>query len=142
MEAIFQSSTDVRNNFSSTMDKAIYERPQFIKRTRDHAVLLSTDILSFVLSGMLLHYSVAKEKDGSFVLSCTEIDDIIASGKTEDDAKEDMADQLQEYTDEYYEEFALYSRAPNRKDHLPYVLKILSLRSKDKIKEMLYAEVV
>ena len=127
MDAIYQSSTDVRNNFSSTIDKAIYERPQFIKRTRDYAVLLSTDILSSVLSGMRLHYNIAKEEDGTFVLSCIEMDDIIACGKTEDDAKDDMADQLQEYAEEYYNEFVLYSRSPNRKDHLPYILRILKI---------------
>ncbi len=33
---------------------------------------------------------------------------------------------MKEYARDFYNEFALWSAAPNRKSHIPYVLKILS----------------
>ena len=45
---VYQSATEVRANFSEVMDKAVYERPQFIRRTRNNAVIF------FILSSLIL----------------------------------------------------------------------------------------
>ena len=45
-------------------------------------------------------------------------------GRTKEDAIRLLAINLQEYADEYYSEFEYWYSAPNRKAHLPYVLKI------------------
>ncbi|MCG6197514.1 hypothetical protein H1215_10065, partial [Anoxybacillus sp. LAT_38] len=36
-----------------------------------------------------------------------------------------LAQELLEYAQEYYEDFATYYSAPNRRAHFPYVLKVL-----------------
>lgn len=141
MVNIYQSATSVRNNFSDTIDKAIYDRPQFINRTRDHAVLIGADIFKSILASAQLHYTVQFDKKSkTFVLSTEEIDDILASGKTQEEALNDLAAALLEYAHEYYEEFGLYSRTPNRKPHLPFVIRILMLDDVEKIKEILVCQ--
>ena len=43
---LYQQATSVRNDFSTVMDKAIYEKPQLISRTKDQLVLIGTDMLN------------------------------------------------------------------------------------------------
>ena len=127
MNQIYQSSTEIRNNFSLTIDKAVHERPQFIKRTHDKVVLISDEYLYVILDQFRIDCNVKKEKDGTFILTNEIIDDIIATGNSLEKAKEDLSNQLLDYAREYYESFDLYSKAPNRKKHLAYVMKILML---------------
>ena len=37
-----------------------------------------------------------------------------------------MIHALRDYASDFYSEFALWSKAPNRKSHIPYILKVLS----------------
>ena len=114
------------------IDQAIHERPQFISRTRDKAVLLSESTLCSLLS--FIKFDCQIQKDGeAFVITNEIISDIITSGETEELAKEDLCRQLLEYAEDYYTEFGLYSRSPNRKEHPPYVMLFLTLGSPDKL---------
>ncbi len=53
--------------------------------------------------------------------------DLVVNAGTEEEAVIELAREIKSYAEEYYKEFALWSSAPNRKDHVPYVLKALSL---------------
>ncbi|MBO4337431.1 MAG: hypothetical protein J5842_05100, partial [Lachnospiraceae bacterium] len=53
--------------------------------------------------------------------------DIVVNDKDEASAKKRLAAYIKEYAEEYYEDFHLYSLAPNRRSHIPYVVKALSL---------------
>ena len=64
------------------------------------------------------------EDDGSITLSLNEID-LIENGKTEKEAKSLLAQSIYDYAENFYSEYDLYSSAPNRKAHIPYVLKAL-----------------
>ena len=140
MNQIYQSSTEIRNNFSLTIDKAVHERPQFIRRTHDQVVLLSDEYLYAILEDYKIVCSVQKEKDGTIILTNEVVEDIIASGLTLDEAKSDFATQLLDYAHEYYESFDLYSRAPNRKSHIAYVMKILMLGDPALVEEILVCQ--
>ncbi len=141
MDRIYQSATVVRSNFSDTIDKAIYDRPQFINRTKDVTLLVGAELLNSILSSSVIHYSAHYDKkDKIYVITNTEIEDIIASGDSLEEAETDLAASLLEYAHEYYDEFGLYSRTPNRKGHLPFVIRLLSLDNVDKVKEMLVCQ--
>ena len=36
-----------------------------------------------------------------------------------------MIRAIRDYANDYYDEFTLWSKAPNRQGHIPYVLKVL-----------------
>jgi len=38
-----------------------------------------------------------------------------------------MAAYIKEYAEEYYDDYEIMSKAPNRKSHIPYVFKALTL---------------
>ncbi len=120
------SSTDVRKNWSETLDSVVHERPAYIKRTRDNIALINLNTLLELLSGYRFTARKYVEDDGSVTLSADNID-IVVNGVNIETAKRAMAADIKEYAEDYYEHFATWSNAPNRKAHIPYVLKALSL---------------
>lgn len=136
----YQNATDVRTHFSQTIDYAVYHRPQFIRRTHNRVVLLSTDMLVSILPSAVLHLHVTPDEDGSFLITAEEIDDLIGVGNTQAEAEQNFVEILMEYAEEYYREYELYSRAPNRKSHLPYVLRVLAAESADEIRRTILCQ--
>lgn len=120
------SATDVRKNWSMTLDSVIRERPAYIKRTRDNLALLDMKTLSYVLSGYEFSAEILIEDDGSVTLSADYLD-LVVNAKDEEKAKMALAADIKEYAEDYYEHYSTWSVAPNRKSHIPYVLKALSL---------------
>lgn len=122
------SSSEVRRDWSRVLDAVIREKPVFIKRTRDYMMLCSTDMVSQLVCGVRIVADQFNEADGSVTLSAADLD-IVSNGPDLPSAKAALASDIMEYAEEYYHEFELYSRAPNRKSHLPYVIKALTARS-------------
>ncbi len=120
------NATDVRKNWSVTLDSVVRERPAYIKRTHDNIAIIGVSTLNDILSGYRFNVKKIKEDDGSITLSTVEMD-IIANAPDEISAKRRLAAYIKEYAEEFYDEFPLWSAAPNRKSHIPYVFKALSL---------------
>lgn len=80
------------------------------------------------MSEILAAYSFTAEKlieeDGSITLALREID-LVENGDSEETARMLLAKAIMEYAAEYYENYVLYSKDPNRKGHIPYVFKAL-----------------
>jgi hypothetical protein len=66
------------------------------------------------------------ETDGSITLSLNEID-LAENDKTESDARLVLGKSILGYAEEYFNDFIFWNSAPNRKNHLPYVLKALTI---------------
>jgi len=139
--AFYTSATDVRKEFSLTMDKAVFEKPQFISRTHNRAVLLGTDFLDEILGQMVLNVTVTEDSDGSFIADCAEIDDIISTGPTASGAVSALCNDLFEYARDYYKDFELYYNAPNRHAHLPYVMRILGCSQAEALRRIMVCQV-
>jgi hypothetical protein len=72
------------------------------------------------------------EDDGSVTISLDEID-LVENGLNEKDAINKMAFGILDYAQDYYNDFNYWYSAPNRKNHLPYVIKALILNDTYKI---------
>lgn len=130
------NATDVRRDWSSVMEIAVREKPQFIKRTRDYMVLADVKLMENLLSAYRFTADKFTEDDGSITLSLNEID-LIESGKTEKVARLLMGKAVLEYAEDFYKDFTVWSSAPNRKSHIPYVLKALIIDDPKKIGDMI-----
>ena len=128
------NATDVRRNWSMVSDAVIREKPQFIKRTRDYMMLSSMDFVQELLSGYNFTAAEFTEEDGSITLSLNELD-IAENAATESEAKLKLAKAVLEYAHDFYDDFAYWSKAPNRRGHIPYVFKALLLDNVQKIGE-------
>jgi hypothetical protein len=126
------NATEVRRNWSAVMESVVREKPRFIKRTRDYMVLADVKLFEHLLAAY--HFTADKftEEDGSITLSLRELD-LVEHAQTEAEAKELLGKSILDYAEDFYQEFSLWSAAPNRKSHIPYVLKALVIDDAVKI---------
>ena len=118
------SATDVRKEWSSVVDGVVRERPVLVKRTRDKIWLSDVETMAEILTAYQFTAELFEEEDNSITLSLNEID-LVENALTEVEARLVLAKSIMEYAAEYYEHYAVYSKAPNRKAHIPYVFKAL-----------------
>jgi len=126
------NATQVRNSWSEVIDSVIRNKPTFIKRTRDCLMLSSIDIVEKLLAPYAFNAELIIEDNGSVTISLDEID-LVENGIDERDAVDKMALGILDYAGDYYSDFNYWYSAPNRKSHLPYVLKALILNDISKI---------
>jgi len=131
-DAYVKNATDVRKEWSSVINGAIRVRPQFIRRTREEMVLINLHHLETVLDAYKYTARKIVEDDGSVTLSLNEID-LAENGTDESEVKYALAESILEYAEDYYDNFPLYNMSPNRKDHVPYVLKALILNNPEMV---------
>jgi hypothetical protein len=117
-------STDVRKNWSQFMDEVKWVKPAFIMRNRDKIAVLSGELLEFILKEYNLTVNVFIEEDGSYTGSFNELD-LTSNSPDLETLKIKLADTLREYAEEYMNEFKLYFNSPNRKNHFPYIYRVL-----------------
>ncbi len=128
------SASDVRKDWSRVIDSVIHVRPAFIKRTRDYMVLCSNDTVRQLVRTTPIIANSFIEDDGRVTLSMVDVD-LVVNADTMEAAKSELINDLIEYAEEYYQNFELYSRSSNRKDHLPLVMKVLTAASKEELED-------
>lgn len=128
------NSTDVRKDWSRVVDSVVRDKPTIIKRTRDRMWLSNLDTMSDILEAYQFTAARYTEDDGSVTLSLDAID-LVENAPTEKEARFLLAQSIMEYATEYYENYAFYSKAPNRKKYVPYVFKALIMDNINKIGE-------
>lgn len=124
LDMITVSATDARKEWSSYVDQVVRERPLCVKRTRDRIWLTNLETMKELLKAYRFTAERYIEPDDSVTLSLNEID-LIENAPTEQEARLRMGRTILEYALEYYNNYALYSHAPNRRSHVPYVFKAL-----------------
>ncbi|WNF25293.1 hypothetical protein [Mesobacillus jeotgali] len=131
------SATQVRADFSRFVDNVVHVKPFAVKRNRDVFWSISQQITLELLAGYSIAVEYEQEEDGSFSGSLLPLNDIVCYGDTFEEMIEDAALQLIDYAQDYYKDFARYYNAPNRKDHLPYVLNVLTQENLDGVKGLI-----
>ena len=121
---LMENATDVRKEWSSVVDSVVHDKPKLIKRTRDRLWLSNLETMKEILDIYTFTAEKYTEPDGSVTLALNEID-LVENGPTEAEARLCMGRSIMEYAMEYYNEYQIYSKAPNRKGHIPYVFKAL-----------------
>ena len=133
------NATDIRKDWSSVLDTVVREKPQFIKRTHDYMFLTSLDLFTNLLSAYNFTATKFIEMDGSVTLSLNEID-LIENAPDEEQAKLLLAQSILDYAEEYYNEFKKYSNTPNRKAHVPYIMKAIIMNNTSEIKKLIICQ--
>ena len=126
------NATDVRKNWSEVSESVIREKPRFIKKTRDYMMLSNMEFIGELLEGYSFSAVKYIEDDGSVTLSLNELD-LVENGRDEKEAISFLATSIYEYSVDFYNEFNMWSVAPNRKKEIPYVFKALVLDDVSKI---------
>ena len=136
---LMEQATTVRKEWSAVCDSVIHEKPKFIKRTRDKMWFSNLETISEILEAYYFTATRYIEGDNSVTLSLNEID-LVENGKDEQEARLNMGKAILEYALDYYNEYEMYSRSPNRKKHIPYIFKALIIDNPEKIGDMLQCQ--
>ena len=118
------SVTDVRDQFRQFFDDVVRKSPQAIKKHQDVIIAMSQEQLAAMLDNLQFSLDYSVEEDGSCSGSISEVG-ISANAPSLAELKEKLAEHLLEYAQDYMAEFGRYSAAPNRKPHLPYIMKAI-----------------
>jgi hypothetical protein len=127
--------SEARSRFSQLFDEAVEElRPVLVRRgARQAAVLMAREDLDVLLAPFTLRPQVLREDDGSVTIAVDELDWAVNAASVEEAAGALAAD-LRQYAKDYLERAPLFLRAPNRRPHFPYVLKIALSRDEEEIR--------
>lgn len=117
------NATDVRKEWGKFIDTVVHERPGIVKRNRDYFLALSIKQARALLGDYHLKARFAKEDDGS-ITATLESFDLAVNAPDEYSARKALAEELIEYSTEYFNEFTLYFNSTNRQSHFPYVLAV------------------
>lgn len=126
------SFSQARSSLTEVIDKVQRLAPVVIrprKRSEDESIILSRELMHRLLKecehGLKLVSHFIPEPDSSITLSLEPLG-LVATANTREAVIQEMAEELIWYAKEYLdaENIALYSRAPNRKSHLPFVIQI------------------
>lgn len=92
-------------------------------------------MLKVFFEQLTFHVSFISEDDGSVTGTVEELD-LFGNAQTKDECLFLLLNDMREYAQDFCNEFTLWSSAPNRKKHIPYVLKILSSSDKKLLEAM------
>ena len=140
MLRLIEKASDVRQHFSEFIDTVVRDRPGFLARNRDILATLNLEHLQVLLESLQFHANIRQDEHGDYVGTLQEIDDIVATGTTEQAVIADLASNLTEYAEEYLtDNFRFYFHSPNRRAHFPYVLKIAVQGNQDAVVSLIHA---
>ncbi len=131
---LMEQATEVRKQWSAVCDSVVHVKPKFIKRTRDKMWFSNLDTMADILSVYEFTAEKYVEDDGSVTISLNEID-LIENGTTEREERTKIGKAVLEYAVDYYNDYEIYSVAPNRKSHIPYIFRALIMDNPEEIGE-------
>ena len=108
---------------ANVYDYSVRDKPVFVRNSREN--IISTEMLRIFFETLKFNVSLFEEEDGSFTGTLEELD-LIENAPSKEDCLNYLLEAMKEYAQDFYNEFSQWSSAPNRKTHIPYVLKILS----------------
>jgi antitoxin YefM len=131
-------ATNVRKNFSSVIDTAVRDRPVMFKRNRDYLMLLSnTQVLSLLREYTFKAQYIAEEDET--ITAVLDGFDLVVNAADQEQARNMLAVELVDYAKDYFDQFQLYYNSLNRKEHFPYILRVLLAEDLDEVKELINA---
>ena len=134
IDMLMEQATAVRKEWSAACDSVVHNKPKFIKRTRDRMWFSNLETMEEILKAYKFTAEKFFEEDGSVTLSLCEID-LVENGADEQEARLNLGKAILEYATDYYNDYELYSHAPNRKQHIPYIFKALIMDNPKQIGE-------
>lgn len=126
MEAkdLYQNASEIRKNWSVTIDSVVHDRPAFISRTHDYVTMMDSGTLAELLRDFKYHVTLNDEADGSVTCYVAELE-LVENAPNKKECLANIIKAMKDYALDYYQEFNYWAKAPNRASHLPYIFKLL-----------------
>lgn len=117
--------TEFRSKVREYYNKVyVGRKPMVLTRKRgEHVVAMHLDDLRTVLDSYRFKVTVRNEADNA--VATLEGLDLWGIGETPDAAISDLASDLRQYAEDYYQRSELFLNSPNRRHHFPWILRVL-----------------
>ena len=121
-------ASEARENFSEFLDNAV-NRPGFISRRRGTFVVLPMQVIQRAVPKKIkIGFGYNNTKNGRVYYTKNEVfPDVIGRGKTKEEAMSAFTKGLLAQCRDFYENFQLFSSAPERMERILPVLKVLTI---------------
>lgn len=135
---IERNLSDARKTFSSLYDEVFNAfKPTIINRKKtEEVLLLRLDMQKIILSHFSLKPEIIVEDDGSTTLIIDKLE-IYANANTQEEAINELIIDLKQYAEDYFQRSQLFFHSPNRRDHFPFVLRVMLCDNDNEIRELL-----
>lgn len=130
--------TEARSQLSSLYDLVFNTyTPAIIKRKQSEEVaVMRVDLLKGLISNYDFDLDTVSESDGSITLSLDCVELYVNAGNLEQGLDE-LIEDLKSYASEFVQRSQLFFNAPNRREHFPYLLRILLCENDTEIRQLL-----
>ena len=133
------SITQARREMGPLFSEVVVDhRPALIERQSKAGVFVGEDDASDLLAPYEFHTEVFFEP-GAVSFWVPELA-LYGRGSDYEVAKEDLADEVRDYIDEYWAEIDSYRKAPNRASHFPYLMRAYLADRRGDLLDVLLAE--
>lgn len=133
------SITEFRRSIGPAFSEAVRDhRPIKISRgAGENGVLLGAEEALALVANRRFHPEVFRERDAVSVWLPEFA--LYGRGASFAEAREDLIEEVRAYVEEYLDEVGLYSRAPNRAPHFPFVVRAWLADSSGELADVLFA---
>jgi antitoxin YefM len=120
------NASDVRKNWSDNIDEVVQQhKPKFIARNNKNPfIMMSLDQAKLTYQAYTFKTLLEQEEDGTFSVDLADFD-LFVNAESKETAFRKLAEDLNEYAEEYFENIQLYYNAPNRRAHFPFIMNVL-----------------
>lgn len=131
--------SDARANLTGVIDSVQNLIPMVIKPRKSsetNTIMLSQVMLGILLNNFKFDLDIIVEDDESFTLSLDTLE-LYVNAKTKESAMAELVEDVLGYAQRYIQNPAMYLNAPNRRGHLPYVLRVLLCDSPEQVAQLI-----
>jgi antitoxin YefM len=128
--------TDARRNFTDVFDTVVNkQKPLLVNRRKDDVFMIERQMQKEVLRRYTTAAEELPEDNGSVTIAVDELD-IAVNGATRDQALQELVQELKVYAEDYVARLPLFLNSPNRRPHLPFILRVQLADNDAEILEM------
>ncbi len=133
-----KNSTEVRKEWSESIDLSIRTHPVFIKRNRDILSLFSIKHIERLLDEYNIYVSVEYSDNGTYTARIPQFDIFINKQETITEVSDKAVEKLKAFCLDYFDNLDININLQERAKLFPYVLKvIIAIVNEHDIKDML-----
>jgi Antitoxin of toxin-antitoxin, RelE / RelB, TA system len=131
--------TEFRRSIGPTFSEAVQRhRPVKIDRgARESGVLFGAEEARALVANCEFHPEVYREEEAVSIWLPEFA--LYGRGASFSTARDDLIAEVRNYVEEYLDEVELYSRAPNRASHFPFVIRAWLSDASDELVDVLFA---
>lgn len=131
-----EKSSSVRQEWSRFVDEVIHTAPKFVQRNeRDIFVSMNLDIMQMLMEDVRYAVTIEYDNEAEEYIATMEDFWFVETGVSSEEAIDNLAMQLMDFSTDYYKELNVYRSTNDFKKQFPKVLKALIIDNANEVRE-------